>query len=340
MTEATLAFEPKSSGTSANKSLVVQRSPPSRGQLLVATVFAVINWESRQILAFRLQIGAPVDVVAGAEVVVPEVVDNEEVLEVTVADVVDDKLEDDVEAPMGPTDEEAETELVDEDVEAAVEPSEEVELEVDVEAPMGPTDEDAEIELADEDVEAPMGPTDEEVEVELADEDVEAGVEPSDEVDTEFVVEKVDVEAPMGPTAEELEIELADEDVEDAVEPSDEVDTELVGEKVDVEAPMGPAVEAEDELVKKLGVDVELLIGPTDDEADAEVVDVEVKPLIGPIDDEVDADVVDEDESEVEEVLPLIGPTALLAVEDDTAILDAEVEVLLWEFEDADLWSC
>ncbi|KAK5266341.1 hypothetical protein LTR96_008188 [Exophiala xenobiotica] len=247
LVDATLALEPKSSGTSANTSLVVQRSPPSNGQLLVATVFAVINWESRQILAFRLQIGAPVDVVAGAEVVVPEVVDNEEVLEVTVADVVD-KLEDDVEAPMGPTDEDAETELVDEDVEAAVEPSEEVKLEVDVEAPMGPTDEDA-------------------------------------------------------------ETELVDEDVEDAVEPSDEVDTKFVVEKVDVEAPMGSPVEADDELVKKLDGDVELLIGLTDDEADAEV--------------------VGEDESEVEEVLPLIGPTELLAVEVDTAMLDAEVEVLL-----------
>ncbi|KAK5200707.1 hypothetical protein LTS03_012096, partial [Exophiala xenobiotica] len=98
------------------------------------------------ILALRLQIGAPVDVVAGPEVVVLEVVDKEELLGVITADVVDAKLDDDVEVPMGPMGDEAETELVDEDVEVAVEPRDEVDTgfvveEVDVEAPMGPADE-------------------------------------------------------------------------------------------------------------------------------------------------------------------------------------------------------
>ena len=134
-------------------------------------------------MALRLQIGAPVDVVAGPEVVVLEVVDKEELLGVITADVVDAKLDDDVEVPMGPMGDEAETELVDEDVEVAVEPRDEVDTgfvveEVDVEAPMGPADEadDALVDKLDVDVELLIGPTDDDVDAEVVD-DEESEVE-------------------------------------------------------------------------------------------------------------------------------------------------------------------
>jgi hypothetical protein len=110
-------------------------------------------------------------------------VDNKELLGVITADVVDAKLEDDVEAPIGPTLNEAETEVMDEDVEVAVEPSDEVDTEfvveeVDVEAPIGPADEadDVLVDKLDVDVELLIGPTDDDVDAEVV-EDEESEVE-------------------------------------------------------------------------------------------------------------------------------------------------------------------
>jgi hypothetical protein len=81
-TEATSGFSPNSAGTRLNKSLTVQRRPPRRGQSRVATILAVIRSESRQTFALMLQRGAPVVVVAGAELVVDVIVVKDEVDEI------------------------------------------------------------------------------------------------------------------------------------------------------------------------------------------------------------------------------------------------------------------
>lgn len=74
-TEATLGFPPSKVGTRFNRSLTEQSRPPRSGQVTVETTLAVTSCESRQMLAFRLQIGADdVVVVAGPEEVVLAVV--------------------------------------------------------------------------------------------------------------------------------------------------------------------------------------------------------------------------------------------------------------------------
>ncbi|KIW18916.1 hypothetical protein PV08_03205 [Exophiala spinifera] len=78
-TEAMFEFSERSVGTRERRSLTVHSRPPRRGQLYVATEFAVINAEFKQTLMLRLQIGV-------ADVV-DELVD-EDVL-VTVVRVVD-----------------------------------------------------------------------------------------------------------------------------------------------------------------------------------------------------------------------------------------------------------
>jgi len=93
-TEATSGFCVTSVGTRFNKSLTVQVRPPRSGQSCVATTFAVIKLESRQMLALMLQTVAPVVVEVGGPPVVDEVPVKDEV---DVAEV--------VEPPIGPTEE-------------------------------------------------------------------------------------------------------------------------------------------------------------------------------------------------------------------------------------------